>query len=323
MKGDHEVINGVSRYIEGDEFVATVDEKYILPELKEYLNREETRNMRFDRDNDAFIHVDPCTRITQHCYGIKSWIWKNFVPRGTKMPERSKNTVKLGSNAQKGSRTDRVVMQTVRANGKAPENLDCYSQRLLLHFAKHKWRLQAAQVPVFMKRINRVTQSDLVTLSKTKDSLIVWEVKTGYPPGAHRSVAKFKVKGLDRVGVTPLNLWYLQLLYTMVGLKAQGLPVKDAFVIQVWEEKNGTVKCMTRELPLWCKDYELTALFDITGKRTYDEAIPKKKSTSESSRKERKRGYGNSDREDKKDPKKRRKVLKRGEFRHRSLLDLL
>lgn len=214
--------------------------------------------------------LDYCARVAdtisfnvkRKCYtkggkrlrGIHRHIAIKHQPHKYKRPSRRRKTIKKGSSKQKGKRVDAILDAAVRGE-KLRKNADRLARGIVKFLVKVKGHtLQASQLPVHMESIGVATQADLIT-KDTKGNLRGWEVKTGFPPGAHSR--KWKLKGappsvLGGVPCNPFNLWTLQALYTHAGLEINGLKLKSFKVIHAYEEeskKRGKINVCIKERP--------------------------------------------------------------------------
>jgi hypothetical protein len=148
-----------------------------------------------------------------------------------------KSTKIKGSSASKGKKVDSEIALACQGPIKGKQNP--MAARLLQYFQKELGHvLQAGQVPVELPGgWMKMTQADLLTLDPKTGKLHLWEIKTGFPVGFHVKQGKFM--GIEgNVDCKKLHIWHLQLHFTKLALRAAGVEVEEANVIQIYEEKN-------------------------------------------------------------------------------------
>lgn len=165
--------------------------------------------------------------------GIHSTLRKRFFKRYVNS-KRSRKTNKRGSSRKIGTAVDKAITKYVKT-GKLPRGR--MARRLILHWTTVLGHIvEATQLPVYVKKLNCITQADVIT-KNAKGELFMWEVKTGYPPGGYR---KKGVLTGTKIPSTKYNHWELQRLFTWTGL-AGPLQIcrENTYVIQAYENHIG------------------------------------------------------------------------------------
>jgi len=151
-----------------------------------------------------------------------------------------------GSSIRIGKSIDKEIFNLINNPKKKPRN--SHTKALVSYWESIEHTLQAAQVPVFIKKLNCCTQADVITQDK-EGRLFLWEVKSGFNNSQKQSLLR------NIEAVVPnceKNHWQLQRHYTTEGLNDFGLNIEGSQIINVYGEKNDmTVK--RKKNPIWCQ----------------------------------------------------------------------
>lgn len=240
---------------------AKVDEEYLNKDLKQYLDRYEIRHTSYDKEKRKFKMSFQNGQV-EYCGGVHNFIKKEHIPASArKIKQRRYKTAKRGSSAFIGSKVDDDVMVYVKANGKRETRENMYTKALLDFLEKFKYPIQAAQVPVQLPAVGKITTADLITLDPKGKHLVLFEVKTGYPVLQR---GKYMFPPLNDVNAHRQNEAHLQVLYTRIGFNFAGLPIKEHYVLRVYQE-NDDMKVRLLPPPVWIRSYWKRAYGLITG----------------------------------------------------------
>jgi hypothetical protein len=132
-----------------------------------------------------------------------------------------------------------TALEKTVLEGQRPSRINKYAAAILDWLEKRGFEIQVVEMPVILPGLNRATRADLVTLTRDKKGFVVWEIKCGWPPGAHRSTYKFRAAELKGEACNAINMFHMQALYTKVGAEASGLKnVRYARVLHVYEAES-------------------------------------------------------------------------------------
>lgn len=228
------------------------------PKLSLYLKRPDIRDVHHDPSTGRWTGSVDSSGHPWNTGGIHTYIQSRFIPQEAQgAPRRTYRTVKLGSSKATGIATDKAICRAVGANGAIPSRCNMYAKAALTYLRNHNYVLQAAQVPVLLRHIDRITSADLITLNPLKTGLVLWEIKTGWPKN-RRSPPQMNAP-LHHVKATRQNAWQLQLLYSHNALKSAGLPILASYVLLIYREqpKNGQARVVTKRIRLkkWAIDF--------------------------------------------------------------------
>jgi len=220
------------------------------PAIGKYLKHDIISTISFDKKKKSYT-VKIRGQLGKRP-GIHRTLKQRHYPR-YKHSKRRQKTNKKGSSIIQGKSIDHQLNQFISC-GKKP------THRMVKHLIKHWYTightLEAAQLPVYIKELDCITQADIITSDK-EGRLWMFEVKSGYPPGGSRK--KGSLKGIKpAVPNTVYNHWELQRYYTTKGLQNLGLPIHDSRVIHVYDEHDKkldkkVVKVKERTIPKWIK----------------------------------------------------------------------
>jgi len=224
----------------------------LSPTLSVYLKSELVKSAHFDPERKCYVVKR--NGAIQNCAGLKSALKKRYYShyRDNRSRRKWKSVQVKGSSSAQGKRIDKELSWACA--GKLDQ---CHpmTTALLAYWEKNGHTLVAAQVPVAITAFGgRVTQADILTVGP-ENELYVWELKTGMPVGFNRTQQYFsKGSGADTVKCTKLNIWHLQLVYTVNGLKAAGVPVAHARIIQIYDHKKKGLEIKVHEPPSWINE---------------------------------------------------------------------
>ena len=178
---------------------------------------------------------------------LKSIFYPEFEIKLRQYRRKGKSNKKKGSTKAQGIAIDRQLKEYVKSGEKKkPRNM--LAKAVIAYIEDHcKSSIQAAQVPVFLKQFNIVTQADLI-IQSPKGELMMLELKSGY----NSARAQGTIRGLPDVPNTIKNQWELQRHYTEKGLLEGGLPINGSYIINVYGEDKG-VSVKKRKNPDWVK----------------------------------------------------------------------
>jgi len=156
---------------------------------------------------------------------------------------------KKASSRKEGLAIMKQLMEFI-SNGTKPRN--ALAGAIVHHFRQNNHSLQAAEVPVYIQSIDKVTQADLIT-EDAEGRLWMWEVKSGYNRVQKQG---FMMSPLQTVPNRDHEHWELQRHYTHVGLQEQGLALHKSHVLNVYLDKDKRVHVDQRPVAKWIKDLE-------------------------------------------------------------------
>ena len=218
------------------------------PSIKTYLKHSIISTIAFDKKQKSYT-----VKIRGQCGkrpGIHNTLRRKHYPK-YKHSKRKQKTNKKGSSKTQGKSIDHQLNQYI-AHGKKPKHRMVKCLIKYWHSIGHT--LEAAQIPVYIKELDCVTQADIITSDKD-GKLWMFEVKSGFPPGGSRK--KGSLSGIrPLVPNTVYNHWELQRHYTTKGLKALGMPIHESRVIHVYDEHDKkqdkkVVQVKVRKIPKW------------------------------------------------------------------------
>jgi len=243
----------------------SVSKEFLHPNLKNYLSKRIVKSVQYDTQQRKFVYKSKGGQL-QWRGGIHSFIkWRHFGKEAAKIKRRRYKTKKKGSSITIGKAVDDAIEVVVAGNGERPRKFNKYAENLLNYLEENGYAVQATQIPVILGNLNRVTTADLITTTKDKKGLILWEVKTGEPV---RKRGHFMKSPLGAVPATRKNHWYLQVMYTYLGLQNMGLEIDSYHVVQIYEYENlgkRTMRVVRLDPKPWVKLFESTAKGWITG----------------------------------------------------------
>lgn len=213
--------------------------------LVDYLSNKVIKSIAFN--GHAYSYTDALGKPRQ-CGGLlsklKSIYYPEFEVKKRQYKRKGKKNLKGASTRQIGITIDKQIQAYVKI-GKRPKNL--LAVALVEYLEKEcKQKIQAAQVPVMVKGLGRVTQADIITEDEAGNLYMV-EVKSGY----NQRKAQGVLLGTD-VPSSTKNHWELQRHFTHKGLVEGGLNLKASYIVNVYTEGKGiTVK--KRKNPSWVK----------------------------------------------------------------------
>lgn len=221
------------------------------PSLWNYLQGEFCRKVRFDTERYMYVLTRGGSQVRFN--GLLSQLkWTYYPEYQSNRSKRKYSTYVKGSNKHEGKNTDKRVCEVIAMGGKRPKRLNKFARVILDYWEDNGHELQAGQVPVEVEQWARITQADAITRHKRTKKLWMWEIKTGYPVGAHRKQGKFKAP-LAHVDCTAMNIWELQRHFTVQALIKAGVHISESRVIQVHtDRRNGNEPLVKiRKPPKW------------------------------------------------------------------------
>jgi hypothetical protein len=216
-------------------------------QIQKYLQHQLIRGITFDRAKKGFKTADGAVY-----HGLHSMLRLYHYPNYVHSSRRSR-TQKKGSSKVQGARVDQQLFEYIKSDyNKKPSHKMAVEIALFLH-EKNQVAV-AAQLPVFIQKLQCITQADLIALDTKTDELWVYEVKTGYPAGGYRK--KGELKGIPSVANTVYNHWELQRHYTVQGMEDNGLKVDHSAVLHVYmDTKKRKLVVNARKIPKWIKKW--------------------------------------------------------------------
>lgn len=186
----------------------------------------------------------------------KALRWRYYAHYQDNRSKRDWKTTKIkGSSKEEGILVDTEVSLYVENRHRLVTQQK--ARRLLATWEAMGHTLQAGQVPVELPVTllggQRLTQADLITRHRETGELWLWEIKCGAPIGFHRKQGVFAnmPEDADDVACTKLGIWHLQLHFTCESLKAAGVDIRHARVIQIHENKVEGLRVDIHEPPAW------------------------------------------------------------------------
>ena len=215
------------------------DHRALEPSLWAYLQGPFCHQVRFDASARCYVLTRGGTRLTFS--GLLSQLkWTYYPKYKDNRSRRKRGTYVRGSNSEQGKNTDARICQVIAAGGKRPARLNKFARVILDYWEDNGHQLQAGQVPVELEVWGRITQADAITRHKRTGKLWMWEIKTGYPVGAHMKQGKFNAP-LGHVDATKMNIWELQRHFTVQGLVEAGVQIRESRIIHVHvDRRNGS-----------------------------------------------------------------------------------
>lgn len=241
----------------GRTIFTSVSIDHLHPDLAKYLHSPLAQSATFDPTTKAYKYMFAGQQVT--CGGLLSTLKYAYYPRydNTTKKRRHKGAKLIGSTAKQGKQIDAeiglIIERRLHKKNKKPHPM---TQAILNTLKDMGQTLQASQVPVPLANNSlKMTQADLIT----KDAfgkLWLIEIKCGSRIGFNRKQKQqthFEGK-LREVECNGLNIWHLQLAHTRMALEAQGVPISEARVIQVYKHKEKGLVVKVHEQPKWVKN---------------------------------------------------------------------
>lgn len=216
---------------------SSVEASKLQPRLRAYLESAQCRGIQFDKKHKCYKVVGADGREVLYA-GLIGKLKQLFYPH-YKDTRRKSKTQKKGSTAKLGKRIDDEICKVTASKKGQPLKLHQMTTRLLHSLLKEQGHiLQAAQVPVQVRPLLRITQADFITLHAESGELHMWELKTGYTPGMYTTTGKGTFKGshLEDVKCSKYGIWELQRYWTCRALQDAGVPIAQSHVINVYED---------------------------------------------------------------------------------------
>lgn len=214
------------------------------PSLAAHLSSVEVKSAHFANGKYQYS-MSGGTRVS--CGGLLQMLKGRFYSHYRNTRRKGRKTQKKGSSKKLGSRVDDDMklaicdaLGGIEVGESKPKRYKTrkyhpLSMALLNHLHESGHALQAAQVPVVIPGVFKMTQADLITQDRATGQLHLWEVKTGFPVGGFTKQGK--LTGTD-VDCTKYNIWQLQLHYTRKSLEAAGVDIANSSVIQVYKDST-------------------------------------------------------------------------------------
>lgn len=222
------------------------------PALAQYTATEFFARATFDVQRETYV-APYQGRMVVHCgliAKVRARHYLNYRSGKERKSRRGRTNIK-GSSCNLGMRVDRELVAFVAQKKNQPLRHPL-TAALLRYWFGCGHRLVAAQLPVRVKSFACcMTQADIITMDSV-GRLWLWEVKTGAPIGFFRKDAPLQNVRGEPVPCTGLAVWQLQLAYTRRALiDSAMLPIAEARIIQVHEQRKGPVVTKVYELPEW------------------------------------------------------------------------
>lgn len=213
--------------------------------LKTYLKSPQVFSIQFVDDNGKQPYY---TMNGKRHSGLHSKLKATYYPNYERKKRRFSKSIhraKKASSKELGKTIDRQIVLYIKKPEKKPRNP--LARALVEYWLKIEHSIQAAQVPVYIKELNCVTQADVITEDKF-GRLWMWEVKSGYNRAQKQGfLLGF---GKEEVPNKDTNHWELQRHFTHKGLVDGGLPLFASHVINVYQ--NGDeIEVKKRKVPKW------------------------------------------------------------------------
>lgn len=212
-------------------------QRNVPAKLIQYLNQPLIQSIGFDGKS---YHMDGVMYG-----GLLRKLKSMYYPQFNRKKRRGKKTrLRKGSSISEGKMVDKQLTDYVET-GKKPRSV--HTKALIEYFERQcNMRIVAAQVPVFVRCLNRITQADLIVEDEF-GRLIMIEVKCGY----NQMQKQGDLKGLPGVPCRQKEIWELQRHYTHKGLKDEGLDIVGSHVVNVYREGKGQITVQKRKVPKW------------------------------------------------------------------------
>ena len=186
---------------------------------------------------------------------IKRRFYSDYIPC-----KRRRRTKKKGSGVKVGAAADKYITNAIledRCDEKFPKRCSMYAKKALIFWRERGHQLQAAQLPVIMKKNKCITQGDYFTVKKNAVGLLelwMWELKTGWPPGASGRKQKKFTRPLDEVNCSPFNIWQLQRQFTHWAYEEElGIKIHASRILHIYKHEDKGMIAIERAPPKWCK----------------------------------------------------------------------
>lgn len=194
------------------------------------------------------IGFDPVRKMyhigDRHVGGLLSKLQKMYYPHFERKKRRQKKTTqKKASSKVQGKAIDNQITKFIHC-GKNPTH--GHAKAILAYLKSARLRPVAAQIPVYLQDLKRVTQADLIVETEM-GQLVMMEIKSGY----NQMRAQGELIGVEGVKCTQNNIWELQRHYTHRGLVEGGLPLIGSHILQVYAEGKGSITVKKRIVPKW------------------------------------------------------------------------
>lgn len=215
--------------------------------IQKYLGHSLIKGITFDKAKRGFTTADGAVYHGLHSM-LKLYHYPNYVHSS-----RRSRTQKKGSSKVQGARVDEQLFNYVKSEyAKKPKHR--MAAAIATSLQQRNQVIVAAQLPVFIKKLQCITQADIIALDTETDALWLYEVKTGYPAGGHRK--KGVLKGIPDVPNTVYNHWELQRHYTVQGIEDNGLKIDHSAVLHVYvDSKKKQLIVNARKIPKWIKKW--------------------------------------------------------------------
>lgn len=257
----------------GPIFVRPADGKPIHPELEAVLSRPflstiyvdpKTRSLRYPMaDGRGVAIMDGLHR--RMLYRFFQGIELNNTYSKKPWPKR------LRSSKEEGSRADNALAEAIRTGQPPPSahhaGASDYATAVWEYWKEHHHRPVLAQLPVIIIHALTATAGDYFTVHRCpftkKETLCLWELKTGYPKGKKNDDAEYNMTipmpplpgfeeipnpPKEQVPLTSVNRYYLQVLLTQMAYERElGLKIDGTVqVINVYKEREDMPKGASR-----------------------------------------------------------------------------
>lgn len=216
------------------------------PRLKAYLESPRVASIQFvgGKGKHAYYTMDGKRYGGIHSK-LKSMYYPNYERKKRRF-SKSIHRAKKASSKQLGKTIDKQIFNFVLKPDKKPKNP--LARALVEYWIQLNHSVQAAQVPVYIEDLDRVTQADVITEDQF-GRLWMWEVKSGFNRSQKQGFLLHFKEG--EVPNKDSNHWELQRHFTHLGLAKSGLPLFASHVINVYQNGDASIEVKKRKVPKW------------------------------------------------------------------------
>lgn len=211
--------------------------------MRAYLERPDVQGITYNKTKKCFQTADGFTHG-----GLHSYLERQYYPHLAAKHRRSKPRGG-GSSKAIGIRVDQELAAAARGRRDTKRPVHEFTAAILAHFKSIGHRLCAAQVPVRLRAIGRITQADVITMAMD-GQLWMWEIKTGGTLQLHRAQGMLGGR-YAHVPCSTAARFELQRHYTHQALCSEGVPLVASRVLVVRKSIKGVVSCKELENAPW------------------------------------------------------------------------